>query len=217
MKLTDDPNLSNKIESNRTKYFRKVAINSGDVVSAQIIHGNQVCLATLENRDGVVSEADGLVSNSKNIYLSVTAADCLPIFLFEPKKEIAGMIHAGWKSLAKNILINAILKMKELGGSPEKIMAGIGPAICGKHFEVGPEVAEKFTKYPEVIIKENDKLFLDIKKTAKLQLVESGLKENNIEISQECTFELPEKYFSARRDKPEEIEAMLAVIGMKNI
>ena len=65
--------------------------------------------------------------------------------------------------------------------------------------------------------KKDGKIYLDIKKIAQLQLLELGIKKENIEISPECTFELPKKYFSARQDKPENIEAMVAVIGMKNL
>jgi copper oxidase (laccase) domain-containing protein len=117
--------------------------------------------------------------------------------------------------LSGNILSNAIGKIKSLGGTPENILAGIGPSICQKHYEVGPEVAKKFEKYTSVIKIEHEKIYLDLKKIAKLQLLKQGLIDNNIEFSPECTFELPEKYFSARRDRPEEIEAMIAVIGMK--
>ena len=106
-------------------------------------------------------------------------------------------------------------------------MVGIGPAICQKHYEVGPEVAEKFAKYPEAINKIGSKIYLDIKKIAKLQLLDLGLMEGNIEINPECTYELPEKYFSARRDSLKDrpkadrprakVEAMIAVIGLKSL
>ena len=76
-------------------------------------------------------------------------------------------------------------------------------------------MADKFEKYPEVIKKVRDKIFLDIKKISQLQLLKLGIDQENIEVSLECTFELPEKYFSARRDRKKEIEAMVAIIGMK--
>jgi polyphenol oxidase len=217
MKLTDDSILKDKIEKNRSNYFKRVAIDPSNVVSAEIIHANKINIVTQDNKGEVISGADGLISNSKNIYLSVTSADCLPIFLFEPKKEIVGMIHAGWRSLEKNILASAIEKIKELSGKPENILVGIGSAICQKHYEVGPEIAEKLSKFPEAIKQADDKLFLDIKKIAQLQLLKLGLKKENIEISPECTFELPKKYFSARRDKKRDVQAMIAVIGMKSI
>ncbi|MDD5489351.1 MAG: peptidoglycan editing factor PgeF [Candidatus Moranbacteria bacterium] len=200
---------------NRKKFLRTFGIFPEDVSSGELVHGNQVRRVLTKNKGVRFKDADGLITGRKNIFLSVTAADCLPIFLFEPKKEIVGLVHAGWRSLEMNILENAIGKMEDLGGTPENILAGIGPAICQKHYEVGPEVAEKFVKYPEAIGNGNNKIFLDIKKVAEMQLLSLGVSGKNIEISSACTFELPKKYFSARRDKPQEIEAMMAAIGIK--
>src|SRR3989339_206684 len=215
MKLTGSPLLSDKIFLNRGKYLKNISINPETVVSAEIVHGNKI--SVVSNTDGrkMIAGADGLIAQSKNIYLSVTSADCLPIFLFDPEKKVVGMVHAGWRSLEKDILSNAVGKIKELGGKPENILVGIGPAICQKHYEVGPEVAEKFAKYAEDIKRVKDKIYLNIKNIARLQLLKLGLSKDNIEISPECTFELPEKYFSARRDKPEKIKAMIALIGMR--
>jgi YfiH family protein len=199
---------------NRNKFISSLGIQN--LFWGKLSHGNNVKIINERLSLNVIDNCDGLITAEKNVFLSVTAADCLPIFLFEPEKEIVGMIHAGWRSLAKNILANAIRKICELGGKPENILAGIGPAICQSHYPVSPEVAEKF---PSICIwtseVQNGKVFLDLKKIAQFQLIDSGLKKENIEISPECTFELPEKYFSARRDKLKEIEAMIAVIGMK--
>ncbi|MDI6778416.1 MAG: peptidoglycan editing factor PgeF [Patescibacteria group bacterium] len=242
MKLTNNSEILRKISRNRSAYFLKNNIDPSKVVSAEIVHGSRVKIVGNDEGGKTIGGADGLIARSKDVYLSITSADCLPIFLFEPEKEIVGMVHAGWRSLANNILPNAIEKMKDIGSIPKNILAGIGPAICQKHYEVGPEVAGKFSDYPSAILEENTKIFLNFKKIAELQLLESGFKKENIEVSPECTFELSEKYFSARRDSSltncptdniiksqriekyrdqqlvrdkKEVEAMIAVIGMK--
>lgn len=210
---------------NREEFLRKIDVSPARLVSAEIAHGNRVEIVTAKDAGKIIAGADGLIANENNLFLSITIADCLPIFLFEPEKRIAGIVHAGWKSLAGDILAGAVAKFQEVGGKPKNILVGIGPAICQKHYEVGLEVAEKFEKYQNVIKKvsprlihlgrKNNKIFLDLKKIAELQLLELGLYKKNIEIIPECTFELSEKYFSARRDKPKEVEAMISVIGIK--
>jgi polyphenol oxidase len=217
MKLTSNPLLSDKIFLNRGKYFKNISINPKTVVSAEIVHGNKISIVSKTDGGNIIAGADGLIAQSKNIYLSVTSADCLPIFLFDHKKEIVGMVHAGWRSLEKNILAKTIKEITELDGQPENILVGIGPSICQKHYEVGSEIAEKFAGYPEAIKNDCGKIYLNIKKIALLQLLELGVKKKNIEIIPECTFEFPGKYFSARRDQKKEVEAMVAIIGMKNI
>ncbi|MFA5926494.1 MAG: peptidoglycan editing factor PgeF [Parcubacteria group bacterium] len=215
MKILKDKEPMKKNESNRNIFLEKCGLGYENLISAEIVHGSNVQIIAKKDGGKIVSGTDGLITKSKDIYLSITSADCLPIFLFEPEKGIIGMIHAGWRSLEKNIIRNAARKMKDLGGKPENILAGVGPAICQKHYEIGPEVAKRFENYPETVKNGGDKIFLDIKKIAESQLLDSGIKKINIEISKECTFELPEKYFSARRDKPKTIEAMIAVIGIK--
>jgi len=201
---------------NRRDFLLKNNLNPNSLVSADLIHGNGIARITEKDKSEIITGTDGLITNRKNIFLSVTVADCLPIYLYESEKEIVGIIHAGWRSLMKNILVNAIEKTKKLGGKPENVLIGIGPAICQKHYEVGLEVAEKFEKYPKAIERKNNRIFLDLKEIAKLQLLKLGMPEKNIEISPECTYELPEKYFSARRDKRKEIEAMIAMIGIQS-
>jgi polyphenol oxidase len=217
MKIASDPILMEKISRNRKKYFLEQNIIPKKVVSAEILHRDLIKIVGAKDGGKVISGADGLITLNKDIYLSITSADCLPIFFFEPEKEIVGMVHAGWRSLEKNILANAIKKIKELGGQPENILVGIGPSICQRHYEIGPEVAKKFTKYPETIRQVGKKIYLDIKKIAELQLLELGLEGKNIEISPECTFEFPGKYFSARRDQKKEVEAMMSLIGMRSL
>jgi YfiH family protein len=217
--LSEQNNGSMKLpgnSKNRRDFLLKNNLNPNSLVSADLIHGNGIARITEKDKSEIITGTDGLITNRKNIFLSVTVADCLPIYLYESEKEIVGIIHAGWRSLMKNILVNAIEKTKKLGGKPENVLIGIGPAICQKHYEVGLEVAEKFEKYPKAIERKNNRIFLDLKEIAKLQLLKLGMPEKNIEISPECTYELPEKYFSARRDKRKEIEAMIAMIGIQS-
>jgi hypothetical protein len=182
------------------------------------VHGKEIKIVSAADGGKVIAGVDGLLTREKNVFLSVTVADCLPIFLYEPKKQIIGILHAGWRGLEKNIISIAADKMRnELACVPENILAGIGPAICQKHFEVGEEVAKKFKDYPEAVLDEDEKIFLDLKRVAETQLINAGVKRENIEISRECVFELPDKYFSHRRDKLKEVEAVMAVIGIKNI
>ena len=75
-----------------------------------------------------------------------------------------------------------------------------------------------FPRKTEIISieKRENKNYLDLKKIAKNQLSEAGILNKNIEIIQECTYSNKNRYFSYRRDKPQEIKAMLAVIGIKS-
>jgi hypothetical protein len=211
----DSPNTGRNL-GNRKRFLEKKGINPDFLISAEIVHGSSIEIVSARDSNKVIAGVDGLLTNEKNIFLAVTVADCLPIFLYEPVKNVFGIMHAGWRGLEKDIAGVAVNKMKSVFScKPEDILIGIGPGICQKDFEVGGEVAEKFIEYPEAILREDKKIFLDLKKIAAQQFLRQGVAKNNIEISFECVFELPDKYFSYRREKSKDIEAMAAVIGIR--
>jgi len=206
-----------KAERNRRIFFGKLNIDPGNVISAGLDHGNNVEIVTGENK-GIVKNTDALLTSEKNLFLSITVADCLPIFIFDPSKKAIGLVHGGWKSLAGKILNSVIVEMKKnFNSNPEKILAGIGPGISDCHFQVKKDLLKKFNSFlKDCLIEREGKSFLDLKKIAKIQLMEKGLQEKNIEINPECTFCLSNKYFSFRRDKSgKEVEnVMMATIGI---
>lgn len=204
-----------KVLLNRKKFLEKMGIALEDTVAIKCVHGNKVKIVTERDKGKVLYGVDGLITKSKNLFLTQTVADCLPIFIYDPKREIISLIHAGWRGLANNILSVAIKQLiKKFKSKPTQILVGIGPGICQRHFEVKSDVAEKFKSFKSAFFKKEGKIFLDLKEVAKLNLINLGIKKEKIEISQECTFCLKRKYFSFRRERNPKIPAMLAVFGM---
>ncbi|HAV11460.1 MAG TPA: peptidoglycan editing factor PgeF [Candidatus Moranbacteria bacterium] len=218
MKVYADKSEAESVRENRRKFLQGLGVEMGDSVAAYLTHGNSITLVEKEDREKFFDATDGFVTKEKNIFLTVTVSDCLPVFLFDPKAEVIALAHAGWGGLEKSIIPEAIGKMKKLGASPKDILAAIGPGMEKCHYEIGKELAEKFAHIPGSHEERNGKLFLDTKAIAKYQLLEEGISAGNIETSPDCTFREKEKYFSYRRDsygQPEKLEAMMAVFGMK--
>jgi len=205
---------------NREKFFKKLGVDKNLIIRAGLIHGSRAVLVSKKETGQIIKKTDGLITNEKNLFLTITTADCLPIFICDPKKEIIGLIHGGWRSLAGDILKKAIDKMiNNFKSNPAQILIGIGPGISQCHFEVKKDLVQKLCDRiifaPKVILRKDNKIFLDLKELVKLRLMKLGIKERNIEISPECTFCLKNKYFSYRREKPGKIKTMLAIIGQK--
>lgn len=208
MKLPSDLN-------NRRSFLKGMGLNPEDLVTPILEHGKTI--RRVGRNDKVIDGCDGVVTNEKGIILSVTVADCLPIFLFDPRKEAVGLIHAGWRGLSKGIIDNTVdLFIKEFDSRPEKMTAIIGPGLCRDHFEVGNDVALKFANHPEAVTVDRGRILVDIKRVAEIQLKETGLIPENIRTDPDCTFCLDSEYFSYRRDGPRnEVEAMLCVLTLK--
>ncbi|MDR2599776.1 MAG: peptidoglycan editing factor PgeF [Oscillospiraceae bacterium] len=153
-----------------------------------------------------ISEAaDALVTNIKGLLLSVRTADCVPVLLYDSKNQTIAAIHAGWRGTLTGIIQKTIKCMtKEYNTNPKDIKVAIGPAIGLCCFEVGFEVQESFVKeYGEDINKyfttqPESKPFCDIKSMSKAFLIETGVLEENIEVSDLCTKCNPDLFFSYR-------------------
>jgi hypothetical protein len=215
-----------KLGDNRREFFQRQRIKTEDIIGALQIHSANVVKVNRGNRGQTIPQADGLVTGGANLFLTVTVADCFPVYFFNPVLKTISLVHSGWRGTAANIAGRAI---KVIGGDPVDILAGIGPGIQACHFEVQKDVLPNFAKYQEAIINRGAKIFIDLPLIIKQQLIKSGLKEENIESCGECTFCSSDKYFSFRRDpfgaaqgrpersrggdKPVKIQSMVAYIA----
>lgn len=146
--------------------------------------------------DKTSPDTDGLVTNERGLLLCTLQADCVPVFLLDPVKKAVGMVHSGWKGTNKKISANAVNLMKEKYGSdPKDILAAMGPCICGKDYEVSADLYEAFLEnYQEEAVKtffepkDNGKYLLYLDRAIRYALLEAGLKNENIEDPEFCTF-----------------------------
>ncbi len=197
---------------NRIKYFSNIGIDVKEIVSAKAIHSNQVSLVTSNNKGKTVRESDGLITDVKKICLAMTVSDCLPVFIYDEKKEVVGIAHAGWKSVVKNIVSEVVKKFKEKYNSDLKeLKVFVGPHIKKCHFEIKEDTLERFSNYPDFVNVNEGKYFVNLSGIVKKQFISCGLKNDNIKISPECTY-CNEKYFSFRRDNSEKVISQIAYI-----
>jgi hypothetical protein len=212
--------FASDFDFNRKKYLEKVGLKYENLVSAKLEHGNQVAivksLGSLEGQKVLPGYCDGLLSNDKDIILSVTSADCLPIFLFDPTKKVIGILHCGWRSVAKGIIEKALNKMKNNFQSDLRdVLIGIGPGIQKCHFEVGKDFLKNFEGYDRFVSNKKGRKFFDLKGVAVEKLIFLGIREVNIEIDQRCTY-CEEGLYSYRRDgfdKKGDVQAMMGGVA----
>jgi len=154
------------------------------------IHGNRIILVSKKDNGKVVKKCDGMITNDPEATLSVHVADCLPIFFYSPSTNSIGVVHAGWRGLYKGIIGKTVeLMYKKFEAVPKDITTYIGPHICQKHYEIKNDVSVRFTRYSRAIKKSDGKIYLDLGRIAKDQLIESGISKIKIKIDEQCTFE----------------------------
>lgn len=190
----------------------KVDINN--LVFSKQVHGDQIRIVTSKNRgEGITvpicEECDGLMTNEPNVALITFVADCVPVLFYDPIKKVIAATHAGWRGTVKKIACKTVKKMEEVYDSNEEdIIACIGPSIGPCCFEVGEQVLEEFKKsfsFYKELINENDggKVKINLWKANAMQLIEIGLKESNICLSELCTVCNNDTFYSYRGDNGE--------------
>lgn len=123
---------------------RVIALNSLNSTATLVeIHQTHTPLVHIFDGDLSVVQVDAIVSDRKNIALSVVTADCAPVLLADPDAGVIGAAHAGWKGAYYGIIKNTVEAMCKLGASVENITAAIGPCITQNSYEVGQEFNDK--------------------------------------------------------------------------
>lgn len=149
---------------------------------------------------------DATITNLKDIFLCVTTADCVPLLLYDKTNKVVSGIHAGWRGTVNRIVEKVINTMEDVyGTSPADLIVAIGPAICMKDYEVGREVEEQFVAAGFNLTNDSfrktssSKLHIDLKGVNYQELLRLNVPKDQIEISNYCTFENANLFFSARR------------------
>lgn len=151
---------------------------------------------------------DALITRERGICLTVLAADCVPVLLYDPREQVIAAVHAGWRGTVGRIAVGTIERMRdEFGCAPRDVLVGIGPSIGPCCFEVGEEVIEAARKSLgdlRGIVENGDragKYLLNLWEANRRQLKESGVRESNIEIAAVCTVCHCDQFFSYRGDR----------------
>jgi len=200
---------------NRTSLADYLNIPLNNFTTANQVHGTNITIVDdkmkgLGSKDltSAIPGTDALLTDQLNVCLLIFVADCVPIIVYDIKKKVIGLIHAGWKGTAGLITEKVIKTMKSHWNcEPKNILCGIGPSIGSCCYEVGAEVRDKIKEvYDEsdTMVFTNstnkDKVYFDLWKANKIQLLKCQIPADNIEIAEICTYCDSNLFFSSRKD-----------------
>jgi len=181
--------------------WRELAEGAGfpTVVHAQQVHGSKIHVAlgdasaagaahapprrAVSQRPLLLDPADGHVTGVPGVLLAVTTADCVPVFLVDPGRRAIGAVHAGWRGVAAGILEEALGTLHDaFGTEPSDVHVHLGPAICGRCYEVGPEV---FAALGQEVPSSNEPI--DVRAVLARRARAAGVAQDRISASVHCT------------------------------
>lgn len=191
---------------NRRRIFENIGRSPESIFDVWQVHGTEVIQAT---RPRPLNEehqkADIILSDRPDLTLFMRFADCVPIFLCDPKRKVIGLVHAGWMGTVNRAAAVAVMRMCEVYHSiPDDIVAVIGPSIGPDHYEVGVDVIERVKSVfgdetRQVVSTTNECSMLNLWRSNELILQSVGVK--HIEVAEICTACHTEDWFSHRQEK----------------
>src|SRR6266849_966209 len=156
----------------RRTFAGVLGLDGPELTTIGSVHGSSV--ARVDEPGGSIDDVDALLTDRPGVALFATFADCYPIVLWDPERKVAGLVHAGWRGTRAGVASAAVKFMRREFGS-RRIQAGIGPGICGRCYEVGPEVATQFdAKFARQGA--GDRFLLDLAAANQAQLEDEGVR-----------------------------------------
>ena len=192
----------NRIKRNLQIVKKKISKKSKDIFLLNQIHSNKLVFINKNfkfNKKKI--KADAIVTDLKKIPIAVLTADCVPILLYDNKRNMIAAIHAGWKGAFKGIIQKVVNFMLNKGCNKNYITAAIGPSIKQNSYNVREDFKKKFIRKDG----KNKKFFKNKKNVIYFDLpnfVRSQLESNeitNIDMTNIDTFDKKNNFFSARR------------------
>lgn len=185
---------------NRGRVADAMGVAANALVGVHQIHSPDV--ATVTGPQGDKPKADGMVTATPGVALSVLTADCQPILFADAKAGVIGAAHAGWKGALDGVIDNTVAAMVALGARPEAITAVIGPTISQRAYEVGPEFLDRFSDLDPDSTRffangKGDRLHFDLPGYGLQRLRAAGVGQSLW--TRHCTYSDPARFFSYRR------------------
>ena len=148
--------------------------------------------------------SDAIVTRTPNLSLVMTFADCQPLIAYDPVQHILGVAHAGWRGTLGGIALSLVRAMEAEGSQASDLRAGLGPAIGKCCYEVGPDVYDHATSWPDgetwFLPGKGDRLLLNMNAANESIFRRAGVM--HIEKSDLCTACHTDTFFSYRAERP---------------
>lgn len=189
---------------NLERAFAAVNRPRGSIFDSWLVHGTDVLVAHAPRpvEWARPPKADIVITNQPQVTLFMRYADCVPIVLYDPKRQAVGLAHAGWRGTVEKVAAKAVQALKDQYGSePGDVVAAIGPSISTERYEVGEDVASQVLAVfgadaSGLLPQTNGALHLDLIAANKLTLEQVGVE--NIESANLCTASNQADWFSHR-------------------
>jgi len=210
---------------NRRRFYKKNNIDGERVAFMNLCLEGDVQYTDKSTKENEYIDVNSLVTDKKDLYLALVVADCSPVILFDPKKEIVALVHCGRFNVENRILENTLNLMREkFNTNPKDILGYIGPGIRPDSYIFDEGIFEQMKKDSEIIKTlhhipgEKVKYLVDVPLSVKNILKREGVLEKNILDTRIDTFKddrYPSHVYSVKHNLPE--SRFFVMVKMKDL
>lgn len=213
----------NHVTACREALCQRLGITSDRLFLPRQVHGTRIVEVTPATQPSDLEGVDALITTLADVCIGISTADCVPLLLHDTRTGAIAAAHAGWRGTVARIGCLTLEAMHDAFGTrPEDTVCAIGPSIGPDAFEVGDEVYETFAAaafpmeriaHRQATKREDDSLasarnkensplskwHIDLWQANAWQLERAGVPSENIHIAAICSYQLYDRFFSARR------------------
>jgi polyphenol oxidase len=189
------------VQRNRELVAAACGLLAGQLAWMEQVHGTEVARVSERQLPPAQPRADAIFTDVPGLALCVQVADCAPVLIADPEAGLVGAAHAGRAGVAAGVVPALIAAMTAAGAQPARMVARIGPAICGGCYEVPAELQDQVAAaVPAAACRTRaGSAGIDIRAGVTAQLASAGI--DQVSVDPRCTAE-DSGLYSYRRDGP---------------
>lgn len=198
-----------RVEENRDRLTAAIGVQATALVRCRQVHGTGVAKVDWSDANQWKEQTDALITDAVGLPLLLLFADCVPLLLYDQRRHVLGVCHAGWRGTVNGMVMATLWAMQAAyDTAPADVLACIGPSIGPTSYEVGPEVlnmatakladAAHFFTYPNGA---DSKPYFDLWAANVAQLTAAGVPADQIEVSGIDTAQTTSDFFSHRAEQ----------------
>ena len=218
------------VNKNRLKILNLLGCDKNtSLISLNQIHSNKILVIDegflkenflSENKNSgftnlgssLLYSADGMITDILKVPIMVMGADCNLILMADVKNKVVAAVHAGWRGVLNQIILNAINTFtSRFNSKPEDIYIFFGPSIRKCCFKVDENVFNLFYRkfyeasfYEKITDKEKNTnyFFIDLVNIMRNDIIKTRIPEKNIFDTGICTCcNNEDLFYSYRKEK----------------
>ncbi len=200
-RVGDDPKI---VKDNICDMKKAVGMHDLRIITMSQVHGDHI-VEVNDSRLKEAGEADGMITEQRNLFLAVLTADCVPILFSVSGQKLVAVVHAGWRGTMAGIALKMVHTLRDqYDVKPDSLEVAMGPAIGPCCYEIGADVSEQLVQRwgdlaDRCLRTREGKNFLDLRELNNSLLEKAGVLPERIFKIGTCNSCASDDFFSYRR------------------